>query len=251
MANIPILKTPEAKETTAAIATAFGLDPAQAAVAVDSLAAAINQRFLRNTLSRGGIADLVGLLADKSAGRAMAREGPMARPQLTEAGNHVLDVLIGNKHVSRGIAARTARDTGIDVETAKKLLPIVASMMVGGLQEKAKPKIAELVRGIPALQPTKKSPLPIPGDTIPGVNDGAPPQTLPNDPFDNLPDIIRRGGIRVPQRGASLEAVIRSILGSLLGNKNRGVIRTIIQAFILRWLANLARRLFSRIVLGR
>lgn len=250
MANLPILKTPEAQDAIGAIAAAFGVAPEKAAPAIDSLATAVNQRFLRSTLSRGGIADIVGLISEKDAGGALTDKDALAGSAMADAGNHVLDVLIGSKHVSRGIAARTARDTGVDVETAKKMLPVVASMMVGGLQQKAEPQIAQLVREVPALQAVGQSPLPIPGDNIPGVGDGAPSPRTPDNPFENLPDIIRRGGTRTPS-GDPIEGIIRSILGSLLGNQNRGVIGTIVQAFILRWLANLARRFFSRIVLGR
>lgn len=98
------------------------------------------------------------------------------------------------------------------------------------------------------------SPLPIPGDNIPGVGRNAPrapqgtPDSAPNsggdNPFDNLPDIIRRGGVQVPG-GGNLENVIRSILGNLLGFKNRGMIGNIVQALVIRWLVNLARRFFG------
>ena len=46
--------------------------------------------------------------------------------------------------------------------------------------------------------------------------------------------------------GGSLDDMIRSVLGGLLGFKNRGVIGTLIQAFVLRWIANLVRRFFTR-----
>lgn len=250
MSDTAILTSPEAKAAISTLASAFGIAPEKAATAVDDMAAALNQRMLRATLSRGGVADIVGLIADQEAGRALGETGTLRTSETADAGNHVLDVLIGNKHVSRGIAARAARDSGIDVETAKKMLPVIASMMVGGLQKKAEPRLASLVRDVPALQAVNQSPLPIPGDNIPGIGDSAPAPRAPNNPFENLPDIIRRGGTRVPN-GGSLDEIIRSILGNLLGNKNRGVVGTIIQAFILRWLANLARRFFSRIVLGR
>jgi hypothetical protein len=50
--------------------------------------------------------------------------------------------------------------------------------------------------------------------------------------------------------GGSLDNVIRSIFGNLLGG-NRGVIGTMIQLFLIRWLASLARRFLSRIATRR
>lgn len=291
LAKESILQSPQGKAAIENIATAFGLEPLRASAAVSSLADALTRRVERNTLSRGGVADIVELLGEPSAGRALSAPKNLAAPDVAEAGNHVLDILIGDKHISRGIAQRTANETGIDDSIAKKLLPVVASLMMGRLQQQSQPGMEKLLREVPSLALSRNrsplplpgevpmdsgtngsesdagvrppmpaprspgrtvsggSPLPIPGDNIPGMGRNA-PDTPEDNPYKKLPDIIRRGGVQVPN-GGSLEDVIRSILGGLLGFKNRGVIGTLIQAFILRWLANLARRLFSRIALGR
>lgn len=240
MTTAPILKTVEAQAALDGIAKAYGIDPAQAAPAVASLAEAVTARLTRLTLSRGGIADIIDLMGDPNAQKSIADPSTAASPATIDEGNRVLDVLIGDKHVSRGIAARAASQSGIDVELAKKLLPAVASMMVGGLQKTAQPELSKLAAKMPALAASNNgSPLPIPGDNIPGVG-----RKAPNNPFDNLPDIIRRGGTQAPG-GGSLEAVIRQILGSLLGN-NGGVLSTLIKGLVLRWIANLVRRMFTR-----
>lgn len=240
MTTAPILKTVEAQAALDGIAKAFGIDPAQAAPAVASLAEAVTSRLTRLTLSRGGIADIIDLMGDANAQKSIADPSTAASPATIDEGNRVLDVLIGDKHVSRGIAARAASQSGIDVELAKKLLPVVASMMVGGLQAKAQPELSKLASKMPVLAASNNgSPLPIPGDNIPGVG-----RKAPNNPFDTLPNIIRRGGTQAPG-GGSLEAVIRQILGSLLGN-NGGVLSTLIKGLVLRWIANFVRRMFTR-----
>ncbi|MEQ1671390.1 MAG: DUF937 domain-containing protein [Hyphomicrobium sp.] len=246
-----LLKSAQGKAALDSVAASFGLNPAQTGPVVDALAGALSQRIERNMISRGGVADMVGLLVDPASGRALAEPKALASADVANAGNHVLDVLIGDKHISRGIAARTAADTGIDVETAKKLLPVVASMMLGGLQKQSNPEMTKLFRHVPVLAAASNgSPLPIPGDNIPGVGRNAPssPEGAPgggNNPFENLPDIIRRGGVQVPGGGGNLENVIRSILGNLLGLQNRGMIGNIIQALVVRGLVNLARRFFG------
>lgn len=247
-----ILQTAEGKAALKSLSTAFGIDAAKAEPAVNSLANALSWRIERNMISRGGVADIAGLLADPAAGRALTAQQALASPGIEAAGNHILDVLIGDKHISRGIAARTAADTGIDEGIAKKLLPVVASMMVGELQKQAQPQLNKIASQIPALSAVSHQggPLPVPGDNIPGVGRNAPrmPDNAPaeggNNPFENLPDIIRRGGTQVPG-GGSLEEMIRSIVGGLLGFKNRGMIGNIVQALIIRWLVNLARRFFG------
>jgi hypothetical protein len=73
---------------------------------------------------------------------------------------------------------------------------------------------------------------------------------MPQNPYERLPDIVRRGGGPQVPGGGSLEEVIRSIFGNLLGG-NRGVIGTMIQLFLIRWLASIARRILSRILTSR
>lgn len=248
MTTAPILNSAEAQAAITGVAKAYGIDPQRAAPAVASLAEAVTSRLTRLTLSRGGIADIVGLLGEPNAQRALSDPSTATDQATIDDGNHVLDVLIGNKHVSRGIAQRAASQSGIDVEVAKKLLPVVASMIIGGMQKTAEPQIAKMASKIPAAQMATSaasnngSPLPIPGDNIPGVGRRAPG----NNPFENLPDIIRRGGTEAPGGGGSLESVLRQIIGSLLGNKNRGVIGTMIQGLILRWIVNFVRRMLTR-----
>ena len=61
---------------------------------------------------------------------------------------------------------------------------------------------------------------------------------------------MRRGGGPQVPGGGSLDKIIRSIFGNLLG-RNRGVIGTMIQLFLIRWLASLARRILTRVLRSR
>jgi hypothetical protein len=54
-------------------------------------------------------------------------------PEGIAAGNSVLANLFGSKELSRAIAAHAAQSTGIAQEVFKQMLPVVASMMMGGL----------------------------------------------------------------------------------------------------------------------
>lgn len=231
-------------------------------------------------LSRGGVADVVsamtaGLDATANGKPSLAADSTIAH------GNDILAILLGSKHASRGVAGRVARDTGIDLETAKKLLPVVTGDIVDRMGREAAPKFNRMLTDIPALsklaagplslpgEPTRtgngtsttgdwgasrnanpaktgKSPLPIPGDDIPGVGRSRPS----NSPFDQLPDIIRRGGTKSPG-GSSLEDIIRQILSNILGVQNRGVIGTMIQLFLVRFLVSIIRRVFGNILPGR
>lgn len=249
------------------LATAFGVDPDKAQAALNLMTEALSDRVERNTLSRGGIADIVDLLARPAAGAALKEPGALASPQIADAGNGILEVLLGSKHASRGIAASAARQTGIDEETLKKMLPAVASLVIGALQAKAMPKIEKSLAGVSQLS---GSPLPVPGEAPAsrpatagsnGASGGAMepqrPLPIPGDipgldgpsRFPQLPDVIRRRGreVQVPMPDGdgtgSLDSMIRDILANALGFKNGGIIAFILKILFSRWFMGLVGRI--------
>ncbi len=270
------------------LAAAFGVDADGAAPAVQSMLGDLSQRVERATLSRGGLADIVTMLGNAGAGRALADPHNLASPQITEAGNGVLDVLIGNKHISRGIAARAAAQSGLSEDVLKKMLPVVASMMAGGLQKETQGIFSERLRDVPGLGGLTNgaragSPLPLPGDVpmdqgstggwgvelprpsggsgggMGGTISGGSPLPVPGDNipgvgkrnrYDDLGEVIRKGGTPAPG-GGTLEGLIRSILGGLLGFQNRGILGSLLQLLLIRILPGILRRIFSRVVTGR
>lgn len=287
------------QELIGKIAGAYDIDEQSAQRAVQSLADELRARIQRSMLSRGGVADVVSLVTAPGATRTPADGAGFASPEFVANGDQILDVLIGNKHVSRGIAARTASSSGVDASTVQKLLPVVATLVIGELQKQSGPAIAKVASTIPGFSGAGGSPLPMPGDTFPPTGrdvytqpddrppfagsrsdkppgpsrpiDGGSPLPVPGDnipglgrrarypgpasepdenPYSRLPDIVRRGGQQVPgPDGGSLENVIRSILGNLLGS-NSGIVGTMIKLFLIRWIVSIVRRVLAQ-TLGR
>ncbi len=52
-------------------------------------------------------------------------------------GNGILGHLFGSKDVSRNVATRASANTGIGADILKKMLPMVASLAMGALSQKA------------------------------------------------------------------------------------------------------------------
>lgn len=285
-----VLQSAQGGSAFANVASSFGVSPSQATVAISTMLDELSRRVERNTLSRGGVADMVALLDRPATGRALSDPQRLAAPETISAGDQVLDVLIGNKDTSRGIAQRAARASGLDETVLKKMLPVVASMMIGGLQKETLGSLEKRLRTVPGLaisaggsplslpgddeipnrpdRPDDRdwraslprtnggggagaggtsggSPLPIPGDDIPDIDQGR--------RFPNLPDVVRRGGVEVPgPSGGTLENVIRSILGSLLGFQGgSGIMNWIIKLIFARWFWGFIRRILSRVAFGR
>src|SRR3954447_924041 len=119
----------------------FGISAEQSESTVDALTEELQSRLKWAMLSRGGVADVLSLVTNPSVGTpAHARD--LSSQEVAAAGNGILNVLIGSKHVSRGIAARVARQAGIDPATVERLLPLAASLLISELQRQSGPEIA-------------------------------------------------------------------------------------------------------------
>ena len=66
-------------------------------------------------------------------------------------GNGILGHLFGSKELSRAVAAQAAQATGIGQEMLKQMLPVIASMIMGGLFKQS------TAQAQPAARPAQQS----------------------------------------------------------------------------------------------
>jgi hypothetical protein len=115
-----------------AIGRQFGLDEQETQAAFDALAPVVAAGIRRNAQSgEGDLGHLLGGLLNQ--GGAV----DLASPQAIDSGNAVLGQIFGSKDVSRGVAQQISASTGIGESILKKLLPIIAAMVIGQLARKA------------------------------------------------------------------------------------------------------------------
>lgn len=95
---------------------------------------------------------MASLVTAPGAARAISNPDRLSSPEVIANGDQILNVLIGNKHVSRKIAARTASKTSIDAATVQKMLSVVATLLIGELQRQSAPAIAKAASRIPVEQ---------------------------------------------------------------------------------------------------
>jgi hypothetical protein len=334
MAIIDDLKGLQGGAAVAALAKEHGVTPEAAGSVIDAVVPALAARMERNTLSRGGVADLVAEMMKPEHGQLLSDPGRVATPAAAQAGVGALDTILGSKAASRNIAAQAALSSGVTQAIIQKLLPIIASMVMAALSKGSQGGLGDILRRLPDLagggggggnpipgpQPRNRrpadpqpeddsgsdggfgdvlrripglpgstqgsplpvpgqsprpswpepeptlpstgrsspipqaprpagdtpfgggSPLPLPGDRIPGVN-------APADPYGRLPDVIRQGGATVD--GSPLGGVIRNILGSLLGFQSKGFLGWAIRLLVLRWGWGFVQSILRRLLAGR
>lgn len=290
-----------------ALARTYGVEPAAAEAVLESVVPQLSQRIERNTLSRGGVADLVGALGKASQHDYLANPQSLGSLAVTRDGIGFLDQILWSKDKSRAVAQQAAQASGLSEALIKQMLPAIAAIVMGGLAKGAAGGLGDILSKIPGLpgggqlgdggfggQPPRstprtapsggrlggdgnsgggggswggsdplpmpgggdfggQSPLPLPGDAPPGR--GSQPSSGNNNPYDDLSDIIRRGGQSAPGNGGgggggSLANMIRTILGAILGFQSRGLLSWIIRYVVVRYGAGILRALVG-ILLGR
>lgn len=119
------------------LARQFGLSQQQAQLAVEALMPAFSQGLKRNTADPYGIAGFMNAMASGQHARYFEDAQNAFSAQGRDDGNTVLNQLFGSKDMSRAVAAQAAQATGIGQDVLKQMLPVIASMVMGGLAKQS------------------------------------------------------------------------------------------------------------------
>ncbi len=118
-----------------AVARQFNLAQEQAAQAVAALMPAFSSGFKRNTANPYDMTALLSAMASGNYAKYFEDMTAAFTPQGIADGNTVLEQLFGSKEVSRAIAAQAAQFTGISQDIFKKMMPVMADTIMGGLSK--------------------------------------------------------------------------------------------------------------------
>lgn len=111
----------------------FGLSPQQTSGALEQLVPALMAGLQRNTSQQGGMDALLGALTKGNHSRYLDRPDALTQADTVSDGNAILGHILGSKDVSRAVANRASEQTGIGADILKQMLPVVATMVMGGL----------------------------------------------------------------------------------------------------------------------
>ncbi|MBN8996450.1 MAG: DUF937 domain-containing protein [Rhizobiales bacterium] len=114
------------------LARQFNLDEDQVRAAIDQLGPAVMAGVRQEAQSPDGLSGLLEALADGDHARYLDGDGT----GITADGNAILGHIFGSKDVSSGVAAHAAASTGIGASIMKKMLPVIAAMVMGYLAKK-------------------------------------------------------------------------------------------------------------------
>ncbi len=185
MELLDILRTNNNADALAELGKRAGLSTSQTEAVLASVLPEISHRVSRNTLSRGGLADLLNLLGS-AYHQAFLKDPALAGTDASRAhGKAILGQIIGTKHGSRVIAKRAARETGVPAETIEHMMPEIAALSLGGLQQQTASQFDDIFSKLPQQNGTgvgEQRPLPVPGGGLGGNDwgfDWQPGQPIP------------------------------------------------------------------------
>jgi hypothetical protein len=117
------------------MARQFGLNQAQVQSAMEALLPAFSIGLKRNAANPMDMGGLMQAMMQGGHANYFENAASAFNPAGIQAGNDILGQLFGSKDVSRAVTAQAAQATGIGQDILKQMLPAMASMLSGGMQQ--------------------------------------------------------------------------------------------------------------------
>jgi hypothetical protein len=206
-----------------AIGRQFGLNEEQTRAAFDALTPVVASGMRRSAQSETGLQDILNSALNGNRGDSF--------DSATASGNDVLGQIFGSKDVSRGVAQQLSATSGVGAAVLKKLLPIVASIVMGQVAKKMGGGgaasgggglgdiLGDILGGGQSRQQQPQSGDGGLGDILGDILGGGQQRQQPQSEGGGLGDILKDvlGGGQQQQapssQGGSLEDMLKEILG--------------------------------------
>ena len=111
----------------------FGFSTEQVDAAVQALIPALSMAFLSKLKDPGALRSLVSNLSDGLHTSTFASADAAQTPEAAAKGNDILGELFGSSHITTQIAQQASSITGLRPEVLVQMLPVVVSVIAGGL----------------------------------------------------------------------------------------------------------------------
>ena len=215
-------------EAVAVLAEAFEITPAQANAALRAVTRELAWHLERNTLSRGGLADLVQALGSGHHASYLEDAGALHGEAARADGTAILGHILGTNHRGHALSTRAARAAGLSEETVASMLPALAITAMAQLAAGAKSGLGEVLAVMPPLGRWSRG-----------------------SPHADLADILRRGCGAGPYAPAKLRRAVRRTIARAAGFPPRGATRWYLQFMLIRAISRPIRAIEARISSAR
>ena len=128
-----ILQAAQSGQGVNNLAQQFGLSPEQTQAAINAMLPGISAGMQNKAQDPSGLGGIISALT-QGAHQASYQDPSAAKaPAATAAGGDILGQLFGGSHVTQQIAQAAAGQTGLRPDILMQMMPVVASMVMGGM----------------------------------------------------------------------------------------------------------------------
>ena len=117
------------------MAKQFGLGEDQVAQVLQKMIPALTNGVKKNVQQKSGLEGLLQALNKGNHDRYLDNPDALLGAEAVDDGNGILGHIFGKKETSRELANRTAQTTGISAGILKKMLPLIAGLVMGSLKK--------------------------------------------------------------------------------------------------------------------
>jgi hypothetical protein len=199
------------------LARQYGLSMQQTQAALDALLPAFTMGLQRQTQNPYAFGNLAQMMTATPFGQMYDSDGDGIPDRAMPLGQDVMTQLFGSKEVANAVAAQAAATSGVGMAILKQMLPVIASIVMGGLFKSVNNQglggilgqFAEMMRGqMPGMQPP-----------APQANNSANPweQILGGMFGGQRPPAGQAQGGGMPGMPADMGAIFGQILGGMFG----------------------------------
>lgn len=199
------------------LARQYGLSMQQTQAALDALLPAFSMGLQRQTQNPYAFGNLAQMMTATPFGQMYDSDGDGIPDRAMPLGQDVMSQLFGSKEVANAVAAQAAATSGVGQAILKQMLPVIASIVMGGLFKSVNNQglggilgqFAEMMRGqMPGMQPQTQQ-----------ANNSANPweQILGGMFGGQRPSAGQAQGGGMPGMPADMGAIFGQILGGMFG----------------------------------
>jgi len=128
-----ILQSAQGGQAINNIAERFGLSPDQAQAAVQALIPALSAGLTKAATNPGTLGSVISAVTDSTHQASFNDPNAAQSPDATQKSSDTLSQILGSNHVLQQIAQQASAVTGIRPDILMQILPVVASIAIGGL----------------------------------------------------------------------------------------------------------------------
>ena len=137
MNMLDLLKSAQGGNGIENLARQFGLGREQTESVLRGVLPAVSAGFKQRTQSQDGLAGILRSIQGTDHEDVFGDSTALQRDDVRSRGNDILGQIFGSKDVSRALATKTEQSSGVGSDLVKKMLPVVVSMVMGGMQKRA------------------------------------------------------------------------------------------------------------------